>query len=53
MAKHGFIGEPEENETLLEKTRVKTEKLYYTVRYDVLKNHKKQVRKVLDDVSGA
>lgn len=52
MARHGFIGEPEERESLAEKTRVKTEKLYYTLRYDVLKNHKKQVRKVLDDVSG-
>ncbi len=31
---------------------MKTEKIYYTLRYDIMKNHKRQVRKVLNDVSG-
>ncbi len=28
------------------------EKIYYTLRYDIMKNHKRQVRKVINDVSG-
>jgi acetyl-CoA carboxylase carboxyl transferase subunit beta len=30
----------------------KTENMYYNIRYDILKNHKRQVHKVIKDVSG-
>lgn len=52
MATHGYTGKSTESTSVAEQMKIKSEKLYYTVRYDVLKNHKKQVRKVLNDVSG-
>lgn len=52
MATLGFTGKSDTEDSLLQQTVIRSEKLYYTVRYDVLKNHKKQVRKVLNDVSG-
>ncbi|MFV0437247.1 MAG: carboxyl transferase domain-containing protein [Desulfopila sp.] len=52
MGVNGYNGEPEATLNLYNLTRVKSEKIYYTLRYDVLKNHKKQVGKVLHDVSG-
>ncbi len=52
MGRHAFSGKSVESETVVEKVKINTEKFYYTVRYDVMKNHKKLVRKVLDDVSG-
>lgn len=52
MATQGFTGKSDTEDSLLQQTVIRSEKLYYTVRYDVLKNHKKQVRKVLNDVSG-
>lgn len=51
MATFGYTGEPEATQNKYNLAKVKTEKMYYTVRYDILKNHKKQVHKVLKDVS--
>ncbi|GAB6194039.1 carboxyl transferase domain-containing protein [Desulfocastanea catecholica] len=52
MGKNGFIGQAEAEEGLYNLARVKTEKVYYTLRYDIMKNHRRQVNKVLKDVSG-
>lgn len=52
MGKNGFIGQAEAEEGLYNLAKVKTEKVYYTLRYDIMKNHKRQVSKVLKDVSG-
>jgi len=52
LAVDGYSGEPEATLNLYSLARVKSEKVYYTLRYDILKNHKKQVGKVLKDVSG-
>ncbi len=52
MAKNGFTGQVEAEEGIYNLAKVKTEKVYYTLRYDIMKNHKRQVRKVFKDVSG-
>ncbi|THB75841.1 MAG: acetyl-CoA carboxylase carboxyl transferase subunit alpha/beta [Desulfobulbaceae bacterium] len=52
MATHGYIGEPEAEKSLYRQARILSEHAYYTLRYDILKNHKRQVHKVLSDVSG-
>ena len=52
MGRNGFSGNIEATDGLYNLARVKTEKIYYSLRYDVMKNHKKQVKKVLTDVSG-
>ena len=52
MGVNGYEGEPEATLNLYNLARVKSEKVYYTIRYDILKNHKKQVNKVIKDVSG-
>jgi len=52
MGKNGFMGQAEAEEGIYNLAKVKTEKVYYTLRYDIMKNHKRQVRKVLRDVSG-
>ncbi len=52
MGKNGFMGQAEAEEGLYNLAKVKTEKIYYTLRYDIMKNHKRQVSKVLKDVSG-
>ncbi len=52
MGVNGYTGEPEATLNFYNLAKVKSEKVYYTFRYDILKNHKKQVRKVLKDVSG-
>jgi acetyl-CoA carboxylase carboxyl transferase subunit beta len=52
MGKNGFSGQAEQEEGVYNLAKVKTEKVYYTLRYDVMKNHKRQVRKVMSDVSG-
>jgi len=52
MGKSGFTGQVEAEEGVYNLAKVKTEKVYYTLRYDIMKNHKRQVRKVLSDVSG-
>jgi acetyl-CoA carboxylase carboxyl transferase subunit beta len=52
MATHGYSGEPEAKKSLIRQARNYSENLYYTLRYDIVKNHKRQVRKVLSDVTG-
>ena len=52
MATHGYIGQPESRRSIIQQARIYSEHIYYTLRYDIFKNHKRQVRKVLDDVSG-
>ncbi len=51
MAPQGFFGKPDS--TIFPRLiKEKTEQAYYNIRYDVLKNHKRQVHKVIKDVSG-
>jgi acetyl-CoA carboxylase carboxyl transferase subunit beta len=52
LGRNGYMGMVEAEEGLYNLAKVKTEKAYYTLRYDIMKNHKRQVRKVLNDVSG-
>ena len=52
MATHGYSGQPESDQNIIKQARILTEHIYYTLRYDILKNHKRQVRKVISDVSG-
>ncbi len=52
MGKNGFTGQPEAKEGIYNLAKVRTEKVYYTLRYDIMKNYKRQVNKVLKDVSG-
>jgi acetyl-CoA carboxylase carboxyl transferase subunit beta len=52
LATHGYIGQPEAQKSVLRQIRIYSEHIYYTLRYDIFKNHKRQVRKVLHDVSG-
>lgn len=52
MGVNGYSGQPEATLNSYNLAKVKTEKVYYTLRYDILKSHKKQVRKVIKDVSG-
>lgn len=52
MGKVGFTGQAEQEEGIYNQAKVKTEKVYYTLRYDIMKSHKRQVRKVMNDVSG-
>ena len=52
MGRNGFMGQAEAEEGIYNLAKVKTEKVYYTLRYDIMKNHKRQVRKVFKDMSG-
>ena len=52
MGKAGFVGKPDSTANLFNLVWEKTEKIYYTLRYDILKNHKRQVHRVIKDVSG-
>jgi len=52
LGRNGFYGTAEAEEGFFSLAKVKTEKMYYTLRYDIMKNHKRQVRKVINDVSG-
>ncbi|MBW6520935.1 MAG: acetyl-CoA carboxylase carboxyl transferase subunit alpha/beta [Desulfoarculaceae bacterium] len=52
MSAQGFSGLPTPTEKFLRRIQEKTEKVYYTMRYDILKNNQKQVQKVFKDVSG-
>ncbi|KAB2891468.1 MAG: acetyl-CoA carboxylase carboxyl transferase subunit alpha/beta [Desulfobulbaceae bacterium] len=52
MALHGYTGAPGAGANLIHQTWSGVEKIYYTLRYDILKNHKRQVHKVIKDVSG-
>ncbi|MBB5347245.1 acetyl-CoA carboxylase carboxyl transferase subunit alpha/beta [Desulfoprunum benzoelyticum] len=52
LARHGFTGTPGTGAHLAHQTWTGVEKVYYTLRYDILKNQKRQVHKVIKDVSG-
>ena len=52
MGRDGFTGSTEATDGIYSLAKVKTEKVYYTLRYDIMKNHRRQVKKVLTDVSG-
>ncbi|MCF8056832.1 MAG: acetyl-CoA carboxylase carboxyl transferase subunit alpha/beta [Desulfocapsa sp.] len=52
MAMFGFGGHPDPTETFFKQFQEKSEKMYYNLRYDVVKNSHRQVKKILRDVSG-
>ncbi len=52
MASHGYIGQPEAHGTVISQVRTQTEQFYYTLRYDILKNQKRQLEKMLSEVHG-
>lgn len=52
MATNAFAGKSSSFSSLLKRTQQNSEKLYYTIRYDILKNQHKQVKKVYQEVSG-
>jgi acetyl-CoA carboxylase carboxyl transferase subunit beta len=52
MARHGYTGAPGAGANFAHQAWTGIEKIYYTLRYDILKNHKRQVHKVIKDVSG-
>ncbi len=52
MALSGFDGQLSPTEYYYSRFKVKSEKVYYNLRYDILKTHKKQVRRTLKEVSG-
>ncbi|PID74412.1 MAG: acetyl-CoA carboxylase carboxyl transferase subunit alpha/beta [Deltaproteobacteria bacterium] len=52
MGKEAFSGQADQEEGVYNRARVKTEKVYYTLRYDIMKGHKRQVKKVISDFSG-
>ncbi|CAG36542.1 carboxyl transferase domain-containing protein [Desulfotalea psychrophila] len=52
LARNGFTGRIDSAEGSGKQLAIKAEKLYYTLRYDILKSHQRQVRKVITDVSG-
>ena len=52
MAMLGFSGKPAPTESFFKRFQEKNEKIYYNLRYDVLKTHHKQFKKVFKEVSG-
>jgi acetyl-CoA carboxylase carboxyl transferase subunit beta len=52
MAMQGFTGKPSRFEAVCRKFYRQGARLYYSFRYDLLRNQHKQVRKVFQDVSG-
>ena len=52
MAMMGFSGQLTPTENVYNKVKIRSEKVYYNIRYDIFKNHKKQVRRMLKEVSG-
>ncbi len=52
MGRNGFTGQADAEEGLYNLARVKTEKIYYTLRYDLMRNQRRQVQNLLSDVSG-
>ena len=52
MGMIGFDGHPDPTETLFKQFQEKGEKVYYNLRYDVLKNSQKQIKKAVRDMSG-
>jgi acetyl-CoA carboxylase carboxyl transferase subunit beta len=52
MAASYFGGQPTSSEAIYRRTRNILFRLYYSFRYDLLRNQQKQVEKVIEDVSG-
>jgi acetyl-CoA carboxylase carboxyl transferase subunit beta len=52
MSTQGFSGLPTPTVKFFRSLQAITEEVYFTIRYDILKNHQKQVQKVFKDVSG-
>jgi len=52
MGLNGFSGHTLPAEIFFKSIQKSTEKIYYTFRYDVLKNQQKQAQKVIKEVSG-
>jgi len=52
MATNSFGGQTLPAENMFKSLHSTSEKLWYTFRYDVLKNHQKQVRKAIKEMSG-
>jgi acetyl-CoA carboxylase carboxyl transferase subunit beta len=52
MAMIGFGGHPDPAETFFKQFQEKSEKVYYNLRYDVVKNSHKQIKRVMRDFSG-
>ncbi len=52
MALVGFGGHPAPTETFFKQFQEKSEKIYYNLRYDVVKNSHKQIKKVMREFSG-
>ncbi len=52
MAMIGFSGQPAPTETFFKQFQEKSEKMYYNLRYDVVKNSHKHVKKFARDFSG-
>ncbi len=52
MAMHAFTCRSMPAENIFKSIQTATEKVYYTFRYDILKNQQKQAQKVLKEVSG-
>jgi acetyl-CoA carboxylase carboxyl transferase subunit beta len=52
MASMGYSGQLKPSEDMYNQFKEKSEKVYYNIRYDIFKNHKKQVRRILKEVSG-
>ncbi len=52
MAMLGFGGHPDPAETFFKQFQEKSEKIYYNLRYDVVKNSQKYLKKVVRDMSG-
>ncbi len=52
MGMLGFSGHPDPTETFFKQFQEKSEKMYYNLRYDVLKNSQKQIKKIFREVSG-
>jgi acetyl-CoA carboxylase carboxyl transferase subunit beta len=52
MASQGYTGVAHPAFAFATGMKKRAQQLYYNIRYDVLKNHKRQVHKVIKDVSG-
>ncbi len=52
LATNGYSGTAETAKGPINRVKISIEKLYYTIRYDILKNQQRQVRKVMTDVTG-
>jgi len=52
MAGQAFAGKPSSMHAFLRRSRIVSERVYYTIRHDILKNQHKQAKKVYQEVSG-